>query len=52
MALFDMGCSDDEYELEIKDTLKLLNKVSSADELAVGIHKVFVKWFGEIYSIQ
>ena len=47
MSLFDMGCPDDEYEFEIRDTLKLLNKVGTVDELAVGIQKVFVKWFGE-----
>lgn len=38
---------DDEYEPEIRDIVKRLPTVNSVDELAVVIHEVFIKWFGE-----
>ncbi|RSL28923.1 DUF1871 family protein [Salibacterium salarium] len=47
LGLLDMGEPDDEYVPEIRDVVHLLSNIKSVDELAVEIHKVFVKWFGE-----
>ncbi|WP_078410766.1 DUF1871 family protein [Priestia abyssalis] len=58
LNLLAIHCPDDEYDGEIGDIVKLLPNVKSVDELSLGIHKVFVKWFGEDfleaekYSIQ
>lgn len=38
---------DDEYEPEIRDIVKCLPTIDSVDQLAVVIHEVFIKWFGE-----
>lgn len=47
LELLAMNCPDDEYDTEISDIVKLLPNVKSIDELSIGIHKVFVKWFGQ-----
>lgn len=38
---------DDEYEPEIRDIENQLPGVTSPDELALVIHKVFNRWFGD-----
>jgi hypothetical protein len=47
IGLLGMGCPDDEYDPEIRDIVRLLSEINSLDELAVGIQKVFIKWFEE-----
>jgi Domain of unknown function (DUF1871) len=47
IGLLDDGEPDDEYTPEIRDIVQLLTSIKSVDELAVIIHKVFLKWFGE-----
>jgi len=38
---------DDEYDSEIEDIVEILAYVGSVDDLARGIHNVFVNWFGK-----
>ena len=47
VGLFDMGSPDDEYHPEIREIVQLLNDIETVDELTVGIHKIFKKWFGK-----
>jgi hypothetical protein len=52
IGLLGMGCPDDEYDPEIRDIIGLLSNIKSVDDLAVGINKVFIKWFEEDLTIE
>ncbi|MTD31173.1 DUF1871 family protein [Planomicrobium sp. YIM 101495] len=50
--LLAMDCPPDEYDPEIRDIVKLLDRTTSADELAAGIRNVFIEWFGEDLTLE
>ncbi|WP_339147161.1 MULTISPECIES: DUF1871 family protein [unclassified Sutcliffiella] len=52
IGLLSMGCPEDEYDPEIRDIVRLLCDIKSVNELAVGINKVFIKWFEEDLTIE
>lgn len=52
IGLLKMGCPDDEYAPEVVDIIRLLPRVKSVDELAMGIQKVFTDWFAETLVIE
>lgn len=52
IGLLDLGCPQDEYDPEIREIVALLPHVKLADELALKIRQVFIKWFEEFISIE
>lgn len=52
IGLMDPDWYEDEYDPEMKDIVALLPEAKSADELALRIRQVFIKWFGIFISVE
>lgn len=52
VGLLDLGCPEDEYTPEIKEIVSLLPNIVSAEQLALEIRQVFIKWFKEYIPLD
>ena len=47
IGLIDIGCPDDEYDIEVNDIIEVIPDAHSEAELADEIQRIFVRWFSE-----